>query len=164
MLKRSYCTYSLKELALKSPYYAFLSSDVKQYNTIRNAFPPFNGKYHPSNRLCFTSRPNVFYKMLDFKQIAYVNIPSDAKIRVALDKYWTDNAEIVKFIDIADMDEWKDPIFCLEAVTHNAHLLKYVRKKTFKMCALAFTRHQKWCNINLKNQILMRFCGYGLFR
>ena len=76
--------------------------------------------------LNYADRPMIY--------VRWVTIPDDGLIWVEEDKFKADRLILSERRKIVDLEEWEDPVFCLEAVKQDGYALKYVKQQTDKVC------------------------------
>ena len=76
--------------------------------------------------LDYDTKPMVYVRL--------VRIPDDAWICIGADKFKADRLILGDRQKIGDLEEWKDPFYCLEAMKENGNALKWVAKQTAEVC------------------------------
>ena len=69
--------------------------------------------------------------------VRWVTIPNDAQIYIESDKFKADKIILGDRQQIADLQEWADPVYCSAAVRLNSHALQYVKEQTPELCLKA---------------------------
>ena len=72
-----------------------------------------------------------------------VTIPDDALVWVELDKFKADRLILGERQKIANLEEWGDESYCLEAVRRNGKALKLVTKQTPEVCLEAVKKNSR---------------------
>ena len=80
-----------------------------------------------------------------------VTIPDDALVYVEENKFKADRMILSDRQKISDLEQWKDPVFCLEAVKQDNSVLKYVKEQTPELC-LEAVRRNGWALEHVKQQ------------
>ena len=100
---------------------------------------PFNpkGQCRPGGiYFCLLEKIHLWLNY-DIKSMIYarlVTIPDDARIYIETDKFKADRLILGERQKIGDLEQWKDPLYCLEAVREDGHALKFVVKQTEAVC------------------------------
>ena len=66
-----------------------------------------------------------------------VKIPNDAQVWVEDDKFKADQIILEERQKTVDLEIWKDPKYCLQAVKQNGYALQFVKEQTVEMCLAA---------------------------
>ena len=98
--------------------------------------------------LYYTNKPMVYVRL--------VTIPDDAFVWIEEDKFKADRMILSKRQKIADLEEWKDESYCLEAVKQHYMALQYVIEQTPELCLAAVRKNG--CALGYVKQQTLELC------
>jgi hypothetical protein len=73
--------------------------------------------------------------------IAVCRIPSNVRVERRDDCILAENIYVVDWLYTDEWDRWKDEEFCLNAISQNPYVLKYIKRQTEQMCILAVKKN-----------------------
>ena len=117
---------------------------------------PFNpsGECQPGGiYFCLLEKIHIWLNYNDDQMIyaRVVTIPDDALVWVEREKFKADRIILSERQKIVDLEQWKDPVFCLEAVKQDGLALQYVLEQTPELCLEAVKQHS-WALQYVKEQ------------